>query len=584
MINAEDTSPAAAVAVPAEPPVSMVRVLRAVARRDLAMAWLAGVGMILALVLGLGVVRCLIDFWVQLDWNVRAVFLFIDLILVGLIVRRWLWRAWKRRLSVKGAALRLERVFPVLGSRVIAALQLPGQLERGNLSAELVGVVVRDADAALARLPWREAAPGRAARRWLGIFAGIAAVAAGLYALQPETAAVLARRWLLSHEAPVTRTKLALSQTDLRIALGKAAELGATASGAVPKQAIFEIKPDTGDARAFPVEAVPEKPGVFNLKIDNVRQSFNYRVRAGDARSPWYEVETLPAPALLNVRFVVHPPAYTGLADMHVAPGEEIVAPAGSVVHVDGRSSLPIKSAEAIVWKEAKSETGLPPVPLKLGADALAFSGEVTLAAPAAALTIPLEATNGVNSQDDTRNPIRVIPVAAPVVDLLVAPPDNESDTADAVVRIRGRATDDYGISRLALCWEITVPQGKPETGRRELNVPPKPSRRVDFAVTVAPGIAPAAAPEAIALSTVPGASVVWWLEAADNAPTPNLFSSPRRTLHVVTPDEKLTIMMARLREGMGELDDVGRSQERVNDSLGRLLPSNSVSKPKSTP
>jgi len=582
MTSAEDIP--AAPPAPVAPPASLLGVLRALARRDLALAWTAGACRILAFFLGFGVLRCLFDFWVQLDWVVRAVFLAIDLAIIVWIGRRRLWRPWKRRLSVEGAALRLERVFPVLGSRVIAAVQLPRQLAHGNLSSELVGVVVRDADGTLAALPWRKAAPGRSAWRWLGLFAAIAVVAGGLFALRPETAAVLARRWLLSSEPAVTRTHLALAQTDLRIALGSPVTLGATATGAVPKQAIFEMTPASGEPRTFPVGADAAHPGVFSLRMDNVRQSFRYRVLAGDARSPWHEVETLPAPSLLDLRFVVSPPAYTGLPENHIGPDEELVVPAGSVVRVEGRSSLPLKSARIVAWPAPQETAGPASAPLKLAPDRLAFSGGLTLAAPVAALTLPLDAANGVPSQDDTRHPVRFVPDVAPTVDITAGPPDGESDTADALIGIKGRATDDYGISALALCWEITVAKGKPQPGRRELPVPAPSARRADFSALLTPGAAPAGTPAAAGLSTGPGASVVWWLEATDNAPVPHHFATPRRTLHVVTADEKLTLMMARLREGMGELDDVGRHLERVNESLGRLLPDGPPSQPKSAP
>jgi hypothetical protein len=298
---------------PAAPSSRLSGVLRALARRTLLLAWLAGAGRIFALLLALGVTRCLFDLWVQLDWIVRVVFLVVDVGIAGWLGWRWLWKPWKRRLTLERSALRLERVFPAAGGRLIAAWQLPGQLSRGNLSPELVGLVARDADSLVSNLPWREAAPAKPALRGLGLLAAAALVAGGLFALQPETAAVLARRWLLSTEPAVTRTQLALAQTDLRVAIGAPVSLSATATGAIPRQATFEVRPATGEPRSFPVSAAEETPGVFTLAIDNVRQAFRYRVRAGDARSEWHDVETLPAPVLLDPRFTVRPPAYTGL-------------------------------------------------------------------------------------------------------------------------------------------------------------------------------------------------------------------------------------------------------------------------------
>jgi hypothetical protein len=556
-------------------PASLTGTLRALARRDLAIAWLAGVGRIAALILGLGVTRCLFDLWVQLDWSVRAVFLVIDLGIVGWLGWRYLWKPWTKRLGIETAALRLERVFPVLDSRIIAAVQLPRQLAREAISRELVETVVRDATTTLAGLRWREAVPARPALRWLGLAAGFALAGVGLASLQPEYAAVLARRWLLSHEPAVTRTQLVLAQQDLQVARGTPVSLGATATGVIPTQAVFEVKPSTGDSRTFPIESAADAPGAFTLKIDNVQQSFRYRVRAGDARSPWHEVTTLPSPALLEPRFTIEPPAYTGLPAALAPEGEALAVPAGSTVRIEGRSSLPLTTAQAALWADLKAAQPSASSPLKLGADSTSFSGEIVISQPVAALTVPLTATNGLASQADTRLPVRYIPDAAPVVEYTAAPADNELTTANSVLRVRGRASDDYGVARATFCWEIARKDknAAPVTGRIELPLPETAGHRADFTVTVSTGAAPVDAPEAIPLTTTQGDTIAWWVEAVDNAPSPSTTSSPRRTLRVVTPDEKLTEMMTRLREGMGELDDVSRRQEQIGDALGRLLP-----------
>lgn len=574
--------PAAAAPVCTEPSPVVSRILGDLSRRVLALAWLTGAGRILALLLALGVARCLFDLWVQLDWVVRLVFLVIDLAIAGWLARRLLWRPWKNRLSIERAALLLERVFPALGSRLIAAVQLPRQLTRGNVSAELVSVVVRDADATLAALPWREAAPAKPAQRALGVLFAVFVVAGGLFALNPQNAAVLARRWLLSTEPAVTRTRLALAQGDLRIALGAPVTLAATATGVVPRQAVLEIDPADGEPRTFTVSATDAAPGAYSLTIENVRKAFRYRVRAGDARSPWHDVDALPAPTLVEPRFTVRPPAYTKLPETRVEPGMEIVAPAGSELLVEGASSLPITSAALALWPDAQAKDAAATIPLTLGADGKKISGRVVLNAAVRGVTLPLAGANGVASQDDTRHPVRFVPDAAPVVELTVAPADDESATATSVVPITGRVSDDYGVSRLVLRWETSVADGAASPGEREIVLSEANAARADFSLKLAPGVAPAEAADAIALSAPAGATVKWWLELADNAPDPGVFGSVPRTLRVVTADEKLAEMMSRLRDGMGELDDVSRSLERVNESLGRLLPGDAA--PSATP
>mgnify|MGYP001197130572 CR=1 FL=1 len=560
---------------PVAVPASLLGTLRALARRELCLAVGAGAARILALLLALGLARCLFDLWVQLDWVVRLVFLLIDLALAVWLARRWCWSAWRRRLDIPRAALRLERVFPALGTRLIAAVQLPAQISRDNLSPELVAGIVSEADSVLATLPWREAAPARPALRAFAALAAVLVVAGGLAALNPEGAGILARRWLLSTEPALTRTRLALAQQDLRVAIGSPVRLEATATGVVPRRAVFEIRPEKGAAREFPVDASIETPGAFALTIASAREGFRYRVRAGDARSAWHEVEVLPAPTARDLVWTLRPPAYTGLSERALEPDGEIIAPEGSTLLVRGMSALPLRSAALARWPALDAKEGAVSTTLTLKPDGLSFSGEATLAPPAAALSLPLVSRDGVPSQDDTRRPVRILPDAAPVINLRAAPADEDSATAADALLVAGVVEDDYGLGTLTLHWEIAIAAGAPQTGLKPLEIRSTgpAARRADFAIRLAIGSAEVDDPALAPVPAPSGAKLTWWIEATDNAPAPHRQSTPRRTVRIVTPDEKLSELMTRLREGMGALDDVSRSIERANDRLRPLLP-----------
>lgn len=571
-----DTSPA-----PVAVPASILGVLRALVRRQLALAWTSGAARILALLLALGLARCLFDLWLQLDWPLRLVFLVLDLAIAAWLAHRWCWLPWKQRLSTERAALRLERVFSVLGSRLIAAVQLPAQVARDKLSPELVGGVVREAETTLATLPWREAAPARAAGRGAALLALVLLVAGGLAALRPEAAAVLARRWLLSTEPALTRTRLVLAQENLRVAAGSSLTLAARAEGVVPRGAVFELRPASGEPRDFPREAAADTPGEFSLPISSVRENFRYRVRAGDARSSWHEVEVLPAPVLKNIAWRLRPPAYTGQPERALEPDGEIVAPEGSMLLVRGAADLPLRSASLARWPaDAAAEASLQP--LALAGDARGFSGEIALDASVASVGVPLVSRDGVASQDDTRRPVRLLPDAAPTLTLRAAPADGDSATASDALLIAALAADDHGLASAELRWEVSVADGSPTPGshpllREESGSAP---RRAEFALRLVVGASADTDPALVPVAAPPGAKLVWWIEAADNSPSAQRAATPRRTVRIVTADERLAELMTRLREGMGELDDVSRSIERANDQLRRLLPAETPATP----
>ncbi|MFH1497598.1 MAG: hypothetical protein ABII82_07205, partial [Verrucomicrobiota bacterium] len=159
-----DATPISAARPPATAtPPRLAAALSAFARRDLALAWTGGVARLALLFLAAAFVRGLLDYWLQLAWFVRAAFLAVDLAIAGWIIRNHLWLPWSRRLRDATAALRLQRAFPELGSHLIAAVQLPAQAADGRASPEIVARVVDQADARMARLDWREAAPARPA-------------------------------------------------------------------------------------------------------------------------------------------------------------------------------------------------------------------------------------------------------------------------------------------------------------------------------------------------------------------------------------------------------------------------------------
>ena len=67
---------------------------------------------------------------------------------------------------------------------------------------------------------------------------------------------------------------------------------------------------------------------------------------------------------------------------------------------------------------------------------------------------------------------------------------------------------------------------------------------------------------------------VEFWVEAADrnDGDGPGIGRSERYLLRVVTEAEKRADLLGRAGDAIGRLGDVAQGQERLNDSLGRLI------------
>lgn len=541
-------------------PPRLVGALRAFARRELTLALTGGVARVALLFLAAAFVRGLLDYWLQLSWFVRAAFLAADLAIAGWIVRNHLWRPWQRRLRDATAALRLQRAFPALGSHLIAAVQLPAQVADGRASPEIVASVVSDADERLARIDWREAAPARPAIRLAG--PAIALLAAGIACCIyfSDTAPLILRRVWLSTEAPFTRTKLVVEPGDADVALGASVTLRARTSGVIPDEAVFEVRGEEGGTRAFNAAATGDTPGEFPLPIDNVQQSFRYRVLAGDARGDWHRISVLLPPVLADLAVTIEPPAYTGLP-VTTATDDVLNVPAGSTLRLAGRATGPLKDAHVALWNSAGDEA--PATLLPLSVDDAAFTGGVPADSLPAAISIRLHSDNGLFSQNDTRLRLRLIPDQRPVIVLTSAPADNALATATQSLSLAGQVADDYGVTGLRLCWQLTLPDSaEPLLESQELDLPVAPPRQARFDVTLP-----------IDRRAVPGTTLTWWLEAGDqNLFNPGPAATPKQTIRIVTPEEKVAATLEQVREQSSAIDEISRAQDALSEALGRTI------------
>lgn len=545
-----------AVAIPA----TLSAPLSGFARRVLVLAWLGGAARLLLLFLAAALVRGQLDYWLQLSWPVRAIFLAADLGIAAWIARAHLWLPWKHRLDDARAALRLQKAFPVLGSHLIAAVQLPRQVAEGRASASLVERAVHEAGERLAVVAWRDAAPARPVVRWWLPVLGASVLAGVALALRPDAAPLVLRRVWLSTEAPFSRTRLEVSPGDTLVALGSPFAVTARAAGEIPAEAVVEIRSDSGEPRSITLASAPETPGLFTLAIDNVQLRFRYRVLAGDARSPWHDVTVSPPPVMSAVSIVIEPPAYTGLPSV-TADGDTLQVPAGSTLRLSGRAASDLAAASIDLWDNPSDSE--PAATLPLTASGSDFSGVIPPDQLAGAFSIRLAGRDGFSSQNDTRFRLDLQADRPPVIELASAPDEGALATATQSLRLRGRVADDYGVAGLVLRWKIEREGADPAEGESPVELSASLPRQSAFSAELP-----------LAERVAPGATLSWWLEARDQNPygAPSVLES--RALRIVTPEEKVADTLDKVRDRSAVLDDIGRAQDSISESLGQSLES----------
>lgn len=555
-----DPSSPPAVALPAP----LRRRLHGLRTRHLAVLWTEGFSRIVCAALLLASLQMIADWALDLPRAVRAILLLADLGLLGWLAVRGLLIPWRQRLTTATAALRAEKAVPALRGCLISAVQFsqarPGD---ASLSAVLVADVVARAAASSAQLIPSRILP--AARAWklagIAVLATAAVIATAVW--QADRSGALVRRLFLSGEPLPTLTKVVAVTENLRPSIGADVELIAKAVGRLPRSGWVQVSHEGGKKENLPVAADPAAPDVFKITIPNVRRGLDYRFTLGDGRGAAFSVKPLPAPALASLAADEVLPAYTGLGTLPRTPASLSLL-AGSRLRLRVTSTLPLRSATL------KPHGAGDPIVLTL-ANPTTASGELSI--PAAGLdgfSIALISSDGAPSVDDTLYRIQIVQDQPPVVTLLQPISEHDTITLRATPVIEFEVADDYALTRLELCYQVTTPsENEAETVSATVRVPfPLTAGVASRRITHPWALASLAPPPAL------GATVTYWIEAADNntATGPGVTESRRKQFSIVSIETKRAEILERIGQTGQSLKNLSDKQRKLSEEIDGLV------------
>lgn len=366
-----------------------------------------------------------------------------------------------RQVSDRFAARAVERRFPELQNAVITAVELsrhddvPRRVALGVADRAARELSARDI---LVAAPWRGL--GRSATLFGAVFASF-----GLYAaLAPKPVLPSFWRVLGSDRPPPTRTQIRIVSPapDASVVVGQAVTFDVELSGRVPRDAIVEFS-SNGGADWIAGEGLELRPVVQSESTapagaraarwsatragPDVQLSRDYRVVAGDAVTPVQHLEVRPVPDVLEVRFEIAPPTYTGLGTSQRVGGDIDVV-AGTRVRVAARANVPIRDARLVFEGGGPAESRLLGVS---GADDTELFG-AWLADRDAEFYVVLSDKHDVANRDPIRYRQRVRTDAPPEV-TWTSPPRIDA-SANGVIELTGHVRDDFGLSDVALLVE----------------------------------------------------------------------------------------------------------------------------------
>lgn len=441
-------------------------------------ALLRGTALVVLTALALSILSFVLDRTFRLSWEWRAG----ALVAYGALLAAALWRLCLRPLllSIPDSSVAdvVERHFPRLEDLVRSAVDfrsdvlrrpaefrgpVPGTSEAAEVQAAMKVRVLAQASEALRGLPLEEIVnlPAVARAAALGLSAGAAAVVLSVF-FGTTCRTWFERNVLLGSVEWPYRTVLEVEgfsadRPSLGVPRGDRLVLRVRARGEIPDRVRIRIR--------YPRETqrwnlAREGEDVFVHEQTEVTEAFEFRVEGGDYRSPRYRVEVLERPEIEACRVTLKPPAYTGKpARILEQDFGDLTIPEGTRVEIDALSTKPLRAA----WLEAEGRR----IPLSVeGSDSRRLSGG-WIPESGGLATVHLEDLEGVPPNRWLRLLVNPVRDAAPKVSIK-AEGVGGMILARAVIPLKVKATDDYGITALGVSYEVIAEGAPPRTGEGE--------------------------------------------------------------------------------------------------------------------
>jgi len=527
-----------------------------------------------------------LDWMLNLHLLTRAVLLAADLALLVHYARRHLLPLWASKPNLETSALMVEKHFPKLRGRVIAAVQLskPGFTRD---SPELVHAIQQDTDQRTATVNFNEIVPGRRMQSRLLMALAVAIIwLAYLIICAPGSGALLERVFLLPAQVP-RKTEVLCLTGDKTVPMGENVLLEAQASGIIPSHGRVTLTDDSGHIQEIDIDREPGFSDRFSLEIKSVAQPFTYTITLNDGEAGPYSIKTAPRPYVTSIDCTQVYPAYTGLTDVKRTVGN-LALLAGSKLKIHAITNSKVVQASI---KLAGINTTLP---LTIdGADGKELTGEIDI--PADKLTgfsILLTNEAGVTSGDETQYRIDLIPDRPPTVDLTAPEGLQEMYTLKAKPAIAYTATDDYGVAKLTLCYRFIRDQDNSDADTSTSATPPAPVPPTRIPLKVGDDH-PATFKDqylfdlaAIQPPVAEGTSIEYWVEAEDtnNVTGPGIGDSEHHVIKVVSESEKKADVMNRVEDDLSVMQELQEHETKINQDLGQTIQGRQAPAPPSPP
>jgi hypothetical protein len=532
-----------------------------------------------------------LDRFIETPTSIRLVILVTGVSLFAVFAPYWIHRWVYGHRRENQLARLISRRFPKLGDRLLGAVELQDQTEtKDTLSPELRAAAMLTVAADAAGRDLGQALPAARHRKWSLAVMALFIIAVGSLVSVPEASINALKRWLmpLSDTDRYTFTQLDLSSIDTphHIPYGESFSL------TIPLAADTHRRPPKARARYGDSAWVEAKlsRGQYTFTFPGQRAQDNLHIEADDARHS-LPFEPIIRPAMENIRAAVKLPTYLERPDISAnLRSGYITVLEGSDIKIQATTSRALSSATAEVVILPK-ETDMEIPPTETTADNDTETKDTSTTETPDPTAPPQKLTLKIDGRKFTTPPIPItthsvlIPMqwvdiyglkADKPLKLRVESTQDQSPStyiqglerqhimlAEETIEFEVLAEDDYGLKACGISWqgEFTKPTGgTPAKGELTLEQGGSTRTNLNKPFSFSPANL-AIDPQKLTLRS--------WTE--DYKPGRDRVYSEPIIIYILTRDEHAQVLKNEFDRAIGELEDIARKEQNLNDENQRL-------------
>lgn len=406
----------------------------------------------------------LVDWWLDLHYVVRCALLALHLAALAYLLLRHVFWPLVKGPDDETVALWIESFYADASSRLISAVQFSQpKLALEGMSSQMIGAAVREAEAYVGEKDTSEVVVVDEMFKRIGVALLMLVIFGGVMLYGRHTTRDLFLRAIAVPGIDVPRkTRVELLTPARRIvAKGDTISIQAAARGVVPDDGTIRVRYESRTTAEYDMKKDLVEAEKFSIEIQNVQDSFSYRVHLNDGRSEEGLIEAHPRPDVSDIDVLQHLPAYTrrppvkrSKSDLKLLAGSRLqlkvtankpvadaVSPAGPRNRVKFEGSKEVyylKRDPSDPHVLVTDERGTPTIPIPKGATGM---------------SVHLVDELGLESKDPAVYRLEVVPDMPPVVNLTFPLVREELVTERASTRIGFDINDDIGVASASVKW-----------------------------------------------------------------------------------------------------------------------------------